>query len=89
MMNYEDEISALKKTVFELLDVNERQQATYKKVLSKYKDVHREYKQIHQCLMRKDESFQVVVDRQNNHTQLLEKQINKLNELEDVLEDMV
>jgi len=87
-MDYDQEISALKNTVFELLEVNE-------KIQKRYQKSEKQYKEVYQCLMRKDEVFLETLNKQKTIEELqrdqekrLSGQINKLIELEDVLEDM-
>ncbi len=88
MMDYDQEISALKKTVFELLDREEKRTLMFKKIRTKYREVLKHNNEIESALMRKDVGFQELNARTKSQQEMLEKQIDKLNELEDVLEDM-
>ena len=87
-MDYDNEISALKNTVLELLQREEKRTAMFKTIRKDYREVVKKNEEIHNCLMRKDEVFQETLDKQRDQEKLLKAQTDKLSELEDVLEDM-
>ena len=89
MMDYDKEISALKETVLELLDREEERTRLFKTIKRQYRKVIAEYKVVGEAMIRKDEVFQETLDIQREQQKNLNAQINKLSELEDVLEDIV